>query len=165
MAQSETDWSRTKVVVAVSLLCALATCVGTILLVPEVRRFLKLDPVPQHSSQQSNQETTPIRPSPGPLPTPDRGSNIAKDALESRGVWLGFANETVSQDRERELRKNCGQFNRISVPVNAGNTFVELCNRDGKTCDRVCDWQGTIFPCTTLSLGGRRDGTRVALCR
>jgi hypothetical protein len=84
----------------------------------------------------------------------------------SAGVWLGFANETASQDREAELHQNCrADFRRVYVPRDAGNKFTDLCSQEGKTCERVCDWEGHSFPCTAISRGGRRDGTRIALCR
>jgi hypothetical protein len=78
--------------------------------------------------------------------------------------WLGFANETGPQDRETELRRNCGDFTRVYVPGDAGNSFADLCGHEGKTCERVCDWEGTSFSCSAVSLGGRRNGTRIALC-
>jgi len=81
------------------------------------------------------------------------------------GVWLGFANEIVTQDRDAELRSRCGDFKRVYVPVEAGNNFIDLCNRQNRACERVCDWQGRVLPCSAISLGGRRDGTRIALCR
>lgn len=81
------------------------------------------------------------------------------------GVWLGFANDAGSLERESELRRNCGDFKRVYVPLDAGNKFTDLCSQVGKTCEKVCDWEGTNFPCSAVSLGGRRDGSRVVLCR
>jgi hypothetical protein len=80
-------------------------------------------------------------------------------------TWLGFANGTVAQDRDVELRRNCGDFKRVYVPDSAGNRFPDLCGSVAKTCEKVCDWQGGILSCDAVSLGGNRDGTRVALCR
>lgn len=81
-------------------------------------------------------------------------------------VWLGFANETSVQDREAELHRNCGvDFRRVYVPPDSGNKFTDLCSHEGKTCERVCDWEGTSFSCSAVSQGGRRDGSRIALCR
>lgn len=82
-----------------------------------------------------------------------------------QALWLGFANETSPQDREAQLRRNCGNFTRTYVPPNAGNTFTDLCGYVGKRCQRICDWQGSNFECSAVSLGGARDGSRVALCR
>jgi BON domain len=79
--------------------------------------------------------------------------------------WLGFANATSPQDREAELRSNCGNFARVYVPESVGNMFANLCNYQGKACDEICDWQGQRFDCSATSLGGARDGTRVVLCR
>ena len=81
------------------------------------------------------------------------------------GVWLGFANDAGSLEREPELRRNCGDFKRVYVPLDAGNKFTDLCSQVGKACEKVCDWEGTNFPCSAVSLGGRRDGSRVVLCR
>jgi hypothetical protein len=83
----------------------------------------------------------------------------------TKGGWFGFANDTSPQDREVELRQNCGDFKRVDVPDEVGNKYTDLCRSVGGTCERVCDWQGTSFPCDAVSLGGARDGTRVALCR
>lgn len=80
-------------------------------------------------------------------------------------VWLGFANGNAAQDRDSELRQNCGAFTRVYVPENVGNRFTDLCTYQGKICEQICDWQGQNFPCTAGSLGGARDGTRVVLCR
>jgi hypothetical protein len=79
--------------------------------------------------------------------------------------WLGFANGNVAQDRDVELSRNCGDFKRVYVPDNAGNNFNDLCGYVSKTCERVCDWEGRSISCDAVSLGGNRDGTRVALCR
>lgn len=81
------------------------------------------------------------------------------------GAWFGFANDTSPQDREVELRQNCGAFKRIDVPDAVGDSFTDLCRSVRETCERVCDWQGTSFPCDAVSLGGARDGSRIALCR
>jgi hypothetical protein len=70
-----------------------------------------------------------------------------------------------AQDRDLELRQNCGDFKRVYVPENLGNKFTALCGYLGQSCESVCDWEGTSFPCSAVSLGGRRDGTRIALCR
>ena len=79
--------------------------------------------------------------------------------------WLGFANGASPFDREGELRQNCGtDFKRVYVPPAAGNRFTDLCGQVGMTCDKVCDWEGHSFPCNAVSLGGHRDGTRIALC-
>jgi hypothetical protein len=83
----------------------------------------------------------------------------------AQGIWLGFANEAGSLERETELRARCGDFRRVYVPLGAGNMFSDLCDQEDKTCERVCDWEGRIFPCSAISQGGRRDGSRVALCR
>jgi hypothetical protein len=80
-------------------------------------------------------------------------------------TWLGFANGNVAQDRDAELRRNCGGFKRVYVPDNAGNKFTDLCGYVSKTCEKVCDWQGGILPCDAVSQGGNRDGTRVVFCR
>ena len=103
-------------------------------------------------------------PVPAVPPTSVPGA-VKANPLEAQAVWFGFANETSPPDRETELRRRCGDFRRVYVPVDAGNRFTELCAKEGKTCDRVCDWEGRIFPCSAVSLGGRRDATRIALCR
>ena len=83
----------------------------------------------------------------------------------TKGGWFGFANDTSPQDREVELRQNCGNFKRVDVPDEVGNKYTDLCRSVGGTCERICDWQGTSFPCDAVSRGGARDGTRVVLCR
>jgi len=83
----------------------------------------------------------------------------------AQGPWLGFTNETSPQDREAELRAKCGNFTRVYVPVQAGSRFTDLCTYLGRSCDRICDWQGRNLDCNTVSLGGVRDGTRLVLCR
>ena len=84
---------------------------------------------------------------------------------DQSSVWLGFANEIGAHDRESELRQNCGaDFKRVLVPHEAGNKFTDLCSYEGRVCERICDWQGNSLPCSAVSLGGRRDGTRIALC-
>lgn len=97
------------------------------------------------------------------------GSNVWKLYSEQTGgaqaAWLGFANGNAAQDRDPELRRNCGNFNRVEVPYNVGNNFKNLCGYVNKTCEKVCDWEGRTISCDSASLGGRRDGTRVALCR
>jgi len=97
------------------------------------------------------------------------GGNVWKLYSEQtggeQGVWLGFANGNAAQDRDPELRRNCGNFNRVDVPYPAGNNFKNLCGYVKKTCEKVCDWEGHILSCDSVSMGGRRDGTRVALCR
>jgi len=97
---------------------------------------------------------------------PASDTALTASSPESAAEWLGFANETVSRDREAELHQNCGaDFRRVYVPHDAGNKFSDLCNYEGKTCEKVCDWEGRSFPCSAVSLGGRRDGTRIVLCR
>ena len=97
------------------------------------------------------------------------GSNVWKFSSNpterAQTTWLGFANGNVVQDRDIELRRNCGDFKRVYVPDNAGNNFNDLCGYVSKTCERVCDWEGRSISCDAVSLGGNRDGTRVALCR
>jgi hypothetical protein len=80
-------------------------------------------------------------------------------------LLLGFANGNVVQDRDAELRRNCGDFKRVYVPDNLGNKFTDLCGFVGKSCVNVCDWQGSRLVCDDVSQGGNRDGTRVAFCR
>ncbi len=80
-------------------------------------------------------------------------------------IWLGFATGNAAQDRDDDLRRNCGQFQRVYVPESAGNKFTDLCKYLGKSCASVCDWQGGSLTCDAISQGGRRDGTRVAFCR
>jgi len=80
-------------------------------------------------------------------------------------IWLGFANGTGAQDRDDDLRRNCGQFQRVYVPESAGSRFTDLCRYLGKSCSRVCDWEGHTLSCDAVSMGGSRDGTRVVLCR
>jgi len=86
---------------------------------------------------------------------------------KARGAtWLGFQNGTGAQDREMELHQNCSPvFQRIYVPLERGNGFSDLCESVGQSCERVCDWEGTSFSCSSISQGGRRDGSRIALCR
>ena len=85
---------------------------------------------------------------------------------EETQAWIGFQNETSAQDRERELHRNCSlNFTRIFVPAEGGNAFTDLCESVGKVCERVCDWEGSSFSCSAVSQRGRRDGTRIALCR
>ena len=83
----------------------------------------------------------------------------------TRALWVGFTNGTSPRDRETELRGNCGEFMRVYVPREVGNGFTDLCGYQGGTCERVCDWQGNSFPCSAISQGGNRDGSRIALCR
>lgn len=96
-----------------------------------------------------------------PAPTVKAGS----PPEASQAVWLGFANEAGSLGREAELRARCGDFKRVDVPVGAGNKFTDLCSQEGRTCEKVCDWEGRVLPCNAVSQGGRRDGSRIALCR
>ena len=90
------------------------------------------------------------------------GTLSTADAQQS---WVGFANGNVAQDRDADLRQNCGDFKRVFVPEDAGNKFTDLCGYLGETCDKVCDWQGNALPCDAVSQGGNRDGTRLVLCR
>jgi hypothetical protein len=95
-----------------------------------------------------------------------RSHGSPKGQTIDAGTWLGFANETSPQDREMELHQNCGaDFRRVYVPLESGNKFTDLCRNVGKTCERVCDWQGSTLPCNVVSQGGQRDGSRIALCR
>jgi hypothetical protein len=102
----------------------------------------------------------PNRLQPAETPTPAR-----PNPPHAQGIWLGFANEAGSLERNAELRARCGDFRRVYVPPGAGNMFTDLCNQEDKTCERVCDWEGRVFPCSAVSQGGRRDGSRVVLCR
>ncbi len=108
-----------------------------------------------------------------PSPNMKNGAASAKALAEkSKGsvatldiyAWYGFANGTGLRDRDAELRRNCGSFNRVDVPENAGNRFSDLCESRNKSCVKVCDWEGRMLACDSLPLGGGRDGTRVALC-
>ena len=101
-----------------------------------------------------------------PIPTmgPRNLFSVANDK-NPRSEWMGFANGASTFDRESELRQNCGaDFKRVYVPPAAGNRFTDLCGHVGMTCEKVCDWEGNSFPCNAVSLGGNRDGTRIALC-
>ena len=71
----------------------------------------------------------------------------------TRAIWFGFANGSGAQDRDVELRRNCGDFERVYVPENVGNKFGDLCGYLGKTCVKVCDWEGTSFSCDSLTRG------------
>ncbi len=68
------------------------------------------------------------------------GSNIWKfysqQPAGAQGTWLGFANGNVTQDRDAELRRNCGDFRRVYVPPDVGNKFTELCNYVGRPAKR-----------------------------
>jgi len=115
---------------------------------------------------------SPAQPSPVQSNSPSVGSPIAEppspirtSPLQAQAVWLGFANETRVQDRETELRARCGEFRRVYVPTDAGNKLTDLCSQEGRTCEKVCDWEGSTLPCSATSPGGRRPGTRIALCR
>jgi hypothetical protein len=93
-------------------------------------------------------------------PTPEPEQLV----VASGTVWLGFANGTGVRDREAELVRNCGAFTRVDVPDTAGNKLSDLCAYRNQSCVRVCDWEGRMLPCDSVSLGGRRDATRVVLC-
>ena len=97
------------------------------------------------------------------------GGNVWKldptQTADAEAAWIGFANGNAAQDRDLELHRNCGNFNRVEVPYNVGNNFKNLCGYVNKSCEKVCDWEGRILSCDSVSMGGRRDGTRVALCR
>jgi hypothetical protein len=97
------------------------------------------------------------------------GGNVWKlyptQTADAEEAWLGFANGNAAQDRDLELHRNCGNFNRVEVPYSFGNNFKNLCGYVNKSCEKVCDWEGHILSCDSVSMGGRRDGTRVALCR
>jgi len=97
--------------------------------------------------------------------SPWRATIQNANPISTLGSWWGFANGNVAQDRDAELRSNCGDFKRVYVPDNAGNKFTDLCGYMRKTCEKVCDWEGRTLPCGAVSLGGNRDGTRVAVCR
>ncbi len=84
---------------------------------------------------------------------------------EAQESWVGFANGNAAQDRDADLRQNCGDFKRVFVPEDAGNKFTDLCGYIRETCAKVCDWQGNALSCDAVSQGGNRDGTRLALCR
>jgi hypothetical protein len=92
-------------------------------------------------------------------------SPIRTSPLQAQAVWLGFANEAGSLDREAELRARCGEFRRVYVPPSAGNKFTDLCRQEDRTCETVCDWEGRVLPCSAISPGGRRPGSRIAMCR
>jgi len=86
-------------------------------------------------------------------------------ARSAQAVWLGFANDLRTQDRDVELRKNCGDFGRVYVPSEVGNGFTDLCSHVSRTCEKVCDWEGRSLPCEAGTPRAMRDGTRIALCR
>ena len=86
-------------------------------------------------------------------------------AGSAQAVWLGFANELSAQDRDVDLRKNCGDFGRVYVPSEVGNGFTDLCSHVSRSCEKVCDWEGRSLPCGTGTPGAMRDGTRIAFCR
>ncbi|MFZ3265895.1 MAG: hypothetical protein WA172_17955 [Terriglobales bacterium] len=96
------------------------------------------------------------------------GSNVWRFSSQqtrlAHATWLGFANGNAAQDRDIEIRRNCGDFKRVYVPDSVGNRFNDLCGYMNKTCEKVCDWEGRILSCNAVSLGGNRDGTRVASC-
>jgi hypothetical protein len=98
-------------------------------------------------------------------PTPPVVPPIVQARKAAGPTWLGFQNGTGAQDREMELHQNCSPvFQRIYVPLERGNGFSGLCDSVGQTCEKVCDWEGTSFSCSAISQGGRRDGSRIALC-
>ena len=99
-------------------------------------------------------------------PTPPVVPPIVQARKAAGPTWLGFQNGTGAQDREMELHQNCSPvFQRIYVPFERGNGFSDLCDSVGQTCEKVCDWEGTSFSCSAISQGGRRDGSRIALCK
>lgn len=103
-----------------------------------------------------------------PIQSSSSGVQDSAAGSSTQAVWLGFANGTGAKDREAELRGRCGEFRRVYVPPDAGPTggnFIALCRTEGKTCERICDWEGRALPCSTVSRGPLRDATRVALCR
>jgi len=102
-------------------------------------------PVPQKPRTRTKQEAA--RPS----------------AAELGATLVGFANGNSVQDRDVELRRNCGDFKRVFVPLDLGNSFTDLCRYLGGTCLGVCDWVGRRLPCTAAARA--RNGTRLAFCR
>jgi hypothetical protein len=79
-----------------------------------------------------------------------------RKSVIARSGFYGSTN-SANQDRETELRNNCGPFTRITV---SGNTFAELCEQLHLKCTRVCDWEGTTKPCDSNA----HDGSRVVSC-
>lgn len=87
-----------------------------------------------------------------------KANDSGKDATTS---WYGFSNSTA-QDRETELKVHCSPFYQ-RVHVDSGASFNDLCSSIGKTCKKVCDWEGNWQSCSDSS-GGRGDGSRIAVC-
>jgi hypothetical protein len=83
----------------------------------------------------------------------------AEEISNSVFAGAGFYGSTNSpnQDRNTELKNNCGSFTRITV---RGNTFAELCGQLHLKCTKVCDWEGNTQPCESDA----HDGSRVAFC-
>lgn len=76
------------------------------------------------------------------------------DVESNRAIRVGFS---PAGSREHELNQNCGSFIRVA---GAGD-FSNLCTAVGRTCQELCDFNGT----KGLSCNGSNgDLTRVATC-
>ncbi len=117
------------------------------------------------SSRSVSHAASPPDLTPKTVPGEQSTATNPLSTADAQKSWVGFANGNVAQDRDAELRRNCGDFKRVYVPDDAGNKFTDLCGYLGETCDKVCDWQGNTLSCDDVSQGGNRDGTRLALCR
>jgi hypothetical protein len=137
----------------------------------------------QAAAVPNNEKPAPIQtqsPNPGQAAVvPNNEKPALKDAasgqLEAQpvqnGSYYGFANGACCMNQEANLNKNCGPFTRVTVPFTSEIypvDFNSLCRNLGKTCLKVCDWEGHTKDCGEISQsqGGHpvRDGSRVAYC-
>ena len=74
-------------------------------------------------------------------------------------VYLGFKNHEGTADREKELNEVTGGFARVTDEKSMN--FAGLCRSNGKRCEYVLDWDGTMYSCG----GAKREPRRVGCCR
>ncbi len=141
-------WKRYSVAIALAMLAGIATW-GSSDLSERLRQPASPDPPPTPSAIEIDAPRNPI------AVAPDKHTSCAQ-----------FRNGNFAQDRNRELRRLCrGNVTQVDVAPELGNEFTLVCGTLGKTCVGVLDWEGTFFPCSAVTRGARRDGTRAALCR
>jgi len=94
------------------------------------------------------------------------GVFIVMSASRVFGQWYGFSpgcsyTKNESDFRNGELKTNCGNFTRTCAAGGGDRqSFHALCASMGKTCQKVCDWEGQTKGCDE----NPGDGSRVALC-
>jgi hypothetical protein len=133
----------------------------------ERRGYIGINPIPHYLSLLKNQSVgisvAPVQPAVAAVPPPAAAPSPPACSSSDPCVYVGYQNSR-NKDRDPALHRLVGDFSRIDVGDSYG--FSRLCQRVGKRCISVIDWEGKLHGCDEHDGYSKYDdGSRLAGCR